>query len=256
MFGESFYIDHYTINNSPLTKLTNTINLSSVPNDDFTNQTQADCEKKLAQLSPNSFKIPYNHQSFSFTKDCEYTLDNINNEYIIKINHNIKENKNTDQMEFCYHIGVLIFAPFISLLQKSGLGACKSFVMQWMVAILLGTKNIEQSKLLNFRSLNIFLDKPIRNLHEQRMKLKEFSTKDNITNLLIFNAEIVEANKMNTFYYDPHTKHYTGLQKILKSWCSKIRMADKVINTDYFHTIDGYPVYLKNGDTFEDLNVE
>ncbi len=32
-------------------------------------------------------------------------------------------------------------------------------------------------------------------------------------------------------------------------------MADKVINTDFIHTKEGLPVYLNNGDTFDDMRV-
>jgi len=27
----------------------------------------------------------------------------------------------------------------------------------------------------------------------------------------------------NDFYLDPHTKHYTGMQRVLKGWCASIR---------------------------------
>jgi hypothetical protein len=103
--------------------------------------------------------------------------------------------------------------------------------------------------------LNLFLDNPTKNLNTQRNKLKEFATNDNFTKLLNFNAKLVGVDKKSFFYYDPHTKHYTGLLNILQSWCSKVRMATKVINTDFIHTAEGFPVYLKNGDTFEDMRV-
>ena len=135
------------------------------------------------------------------------------------------------------------------------MGACKSYVIQWLVAVLLGVKNIEQSKLLNYKSLNLFLEQATKNLHVQRKKLKEFANQDNMNQLLYINAKLAGVNKETDFYYDPHTKHYTGLQRILKSWCSKVRIADKVINTDFIHTTKGFPVYLNNGDTFDDMRV-
>lgn len=135
------------------------------------------------------------------------------------------------------------------------MGISQNYVIQWVVAVLLGAKNIEQSKLLNYRSLNLILEQPIKNLHQQRTKLKEYASASNIKKLLQVNAKLVGVNKETDFYYDPHTKHYTGLRKILKSWCSKIRIADKVINTDFIHSYNGLPVYLNNGDTFEDMRV-
>jgi hypothetical protein len=141
------------------------------------------------------------------------------------------------------------------MLKKSDLGACKSYVIGWLVAVLLGAKNIEQSKLLNYKSLNLLFDTLEHNPYVQRKRLKEFATESNVNQLLSFNAELVGIDKHSDFYYDPHTKHYTGLLKILKSWCSKVRIADKVINSDFIHTTNGFPVYLNNGDTFDDMRV-
>lgn len=179
----------------------------------------------------------------------------IDNESVKKDNRNISEKEKSIKTGFCYHIGILIFTPFFLMLKKSSLGACKSYVLQWLVAVLLGAKNIEQSKLFNYKSLNIFLEKPERNLDKQRKKLKEFATSENISELLTFNAKLVGVDAVSDFYYDPHTKHYTGMRNILKSWCSKVRMADKIINSDFIHTCDGFPVYINNGDTFDDIRV-
>lgn len=69
----------------------------------------------------------------------------------------------------------------------------------------------------------------------------------------MINAEITKCNSSTDFYYDPHNKHYTGLRKILKGWCAKVKMADKVLNMDFIHTSKGYPVYLKTIDNYYDL---
>jgi len=192
---------------------------------------------------------------FELTFDCVSNLDNAENKSDTNKNRNLSETNNLLVEGFAYHAGVLIFAPYLFLFKKSGLGDCTAHVMQWLVAVLLGAKNIEQSKLLNYRSLNLFLDNPVKNINIQRKNLKEIANQDNFTNLLRLNAKMVGVSKQTDFYYDPHTKHYTGLRKILKSWCSKVRMADKVINTDFIHTISGFPVYIKNGDTFDDMRI-
>ena len=198
---------------------------------------------------------PTNKQDLIFTTICDSNIELSDIEYIKKDNRNISESLNPIKKGYCYHVGILIFAPFLSMLKKSGLGACKPYVIQWLVSVLLGAKNIEQSKLLNYKSLNFFLGQATRNLHVQRKKLKEFAIENNIDELLNFNAGLVGVDNKTDFYYDPHTKHYTGLRKILKSWCSKVRIADKVINTDFIHTTDGFPVYLNNGDTFDDMRI-
>ena len=200
---------------------------------------------ELPQKQENSLPSIFD---FSLEQNCYQDIKNRN--------RNKLETNKTTSNGFCYHAGILIFTPYLDKLKKSGLGVCTALVIQLLVSVLLGAKNIEQTKLLNFKSLKILLgDYIVRNLHTQRKNLKQFSTDENTDKLLAFNAELISANKARDFYYDPHTKHYTGLRKILKSWCSKVRMADKVVNTDFIHTTDGLPVYLNNGDTFEDMRV-
>jgi hypothetical protein len=58
---------------------------------------------------------------------------------------------------------------------------------------------------------------------------------------------------MRDFYFDPHTKHYTGEQNALKGWCSSIRWADKVLHSDFFHTAQGHPVYMECADNYQDM---
>jgi len=60
--------------------------------------------------------------------------------------------------------------------------------------------------------------------------------------LLSFNAQLVGAAQQRDFYFHPHTKHYTGMQNVLKGWCSRIRWADKVLHSDFFHTAAGQPL--------------
>jgi len=152
---------------------------------------------------------------------------------------------------FCYHLGVLMFMPFLSALIKRG----DNFILQWIISFLLGAKNIEQTKTLNYSSLNVILGQTIKSTKYQRKKLKQYSTVENISKLISFNFEMVGGNHCTDYYYDPHTKHYTGLRNILKGWCSKVKMPAKVINSDFIHTRDGYPVYIEIDDTFEDIRV-
>ena len=77
---------------------------------------------------------------------------------------------------------------------------------------------------------------------------------NNVANELVrFNAELISANQCRDFYYDPHTKRYTGIRKILKGWCPDIRMADKALHLDFIHTADGNPVYVEHNDNYYDL---
>jgi hypothetical protein len=71
--------------------------------------------------------------------------------------------------------------------------------------------------------------------------------------ILRWNFQRLGGEEMSDFFYDPHTKHYTGSQHVLKGWCAKIRWADKVMQGDYVHSMQGQPVYLENTDNYEDM---
>lgn len=171
-----------------------------------------------------------------------------NNELFSANNHNTSF-KSNGQGTFCFHIGILIFAPFLNKLFENGL----QFIRQYLVAILLGCQNIEQNKELNYNSLDKLIGKSYKTLRLQRAFLKESATILNTENILKFNADLLNVNQQQDFYYDPHTKHYTGHLKILATWCSSIRLADKGLNMDYIHTSSGYPVYFNTTDNFNDL---
>ncbi len=144
---------------------------------------------------------------------------------------------------------MLIFAPFLNKLEKKGLG----YIRQWLVAVLLGCQNIEQSKELNYTSLETIIGKAHKTLRSQRLSLKDAATKANTGRIFQFNAELLKVNQQNDFYYDPHTKHYSGHLKILATWCPSVRLADKGINMDYIHSTSGHPVYFNTNDNFYDL---
>lgn len=150
---------------------------------------------------------------------------------------------------FCFHLGILIFAPFFNKLEKKGL----HYIRQWLLAVMLGCQNIEQSKELNYTSLETIIGKAHKTLRSQRLSLKDAATNANTESVLQFNAELLKVTRQNDFYYDPHTKHYSGHLKILLTWCPSVRLADKGINMDYIHTTSGHPVYFNTNDNFYDL---
>ncbi len=144
---------------------------------------------------------------------------------------------------------MLIFAPYFNKLFDKGL----HFILHRLVAVLLGCQNIEQSKELNYSSLEQIIGKTHKTLRLQRIALKEAATKSNTEHILQFNADLLKVNRQSDFYYDPHTKHYTGHLKILSTWCPSVRLADKGINMDFIHTVSGHPVYFNTDDNFYDL---
>ena len=130
-------------------------------------------------------------------------------------------------------------------------------LQQWLAQILLGAVNIEQSKLLNTHHLSTMLgDGLYKDLRNQRQWLDQLATDDIIRSVLRTNAGHLNLNSQSgnyDFYLDPHTKHYTGEKNVLKGWCSGIGRVDKVMHSDFIHSVDGHPVYFETTDNFLDL---
>jgi cell division protein FtsB len=152
----------------------------------------------------------------------------------------------------CHHVGVLLFSGLFSRLD-AWMGEDSWLLKQWLASILLGAINIEQTKLLDFDDLTKLLGKCTRSLNEQRSHLSQLAHQDVVQQILRLNAVEVDAASGSDFYYDPHTKRYTGIQKLLKGWCPSVRLADKALHLDFIHTAAGHPVYLKPTDNYNDL---
>jgi hypothetical protein len=152
----------------------------------------------------------------------------------------------------CHHLGVLLFSAVLLGVEKE-LAASGWLLKQWLATLLLGAVNIEQTKLLDFEDLRRLLGRTLRSLFPQRSQLAELASGTTVSQLLSFNAHLVGAAQTHDFYFDPHTKHYTGMQNVLKGWCARIRWADKVLHSDFFHTAAGQPVYLECADNYQDM---
>ena len=154
--------------------------------------------------------------------------------------------------DFCHHLGVLLFSVVLLGVEKE-VTASGWLLKQWLATLLLGAVNIEQTKLLDFEDLRRLLGRTLRSLFPQRSQLTELAAGTTATQLLSFNAQLTGAAQQRDFYFDPHTKHYTGMQNVLKGWCARIRWADKVLHSDFFHTAAGQPVYLECADNYQDI---
>ena len=55
------------------------------------------------------------------------------------------------------------------------------------------------------------------------------------------------------FFFDPHSKKYTGQMKIMKGWCGSAHSIAKIINLDSFHTISGRPCYIQHYTPYYDM---
>lgn len=154
---------------------------------------------------------------------------------------------------WCDHAGVLIFATALAAVSKVS-ATSQSILAQWMAALWLGAQNIEQTKFLNWEDLELILGGVVRFPTPQRDQLKSLSAEVAVVDgLFQFNQENLGQALGADFYFDPHTKHYTGEQNVLKGWCPKIRFADKVMHSDFIHTPQGEPIYFETTDNFADL---
>jgi hypothetical protein len=66
-------------------------------------------------------------------------------------------------------------------------------------------------------------------------------------------ARCLGAGEQSDFYFDPHTKQYTGQENVLEGWCPAIRVADKAMHSDFIHAAAGEPLYFETSDKFCDL---
>jgi hypothetical protein len=158
-----------------------------------------------------------------------------------------------DSLYWCDHAGVLIFATALAAVSKLST-TVQMILAQWMAALWLGAQNIEQTKFLNGEDLELILGGVVRFPTPQREQLKALAAEPGlIDELWRFNEKNLGQGVGSDFYFDPHTKHYTGEQNLLKGWCSKIRFADKVLHSDFIHTAQGAPIYFETTDNFADL---
>lgn len=179
-----------------------------------------------------------------------YEIPDIYNQHNCPSNMYGSQEQDMPKVQFLHHAGVLFFSIWLSRIDQLESG---SLLKQWLAMVLLDAINIEQSKYVNRECLSLFLGWIQPGTVEQRLQLDQIASTDSASSILKVNAEVASVAQCNDFYYDPHTKHYTGMHKILKGWCSAIRWADKALHSDFIHTVDGMPVYLQHTDNYKDL---
>jgi hypothetical protein len=156
------------------------------------------------------------------------------------------------QTVWCDHVGVLLLAPVLVAVAQV-VDPPEALFQQWLASLLLGALNIEQTKFLNWPDLSRLLGTVVRFPHPQRQGLERVAIQANIEALARFNAQQIGADAQCQFYFDPHTKHYTGEQNVLEGWCPAIRWADKAMHSDFIHTVSGEPLYFETTDNFADM---
>ena len=149
--------------------------------------------------------------------------------------------------EMIHHAGLVLFEEYLSCYPW--------FQRQVLCQILSGAVNVEQSKTLCFDSLSRFCPDLIKTLREQRHLLDEEATLKNELELYRRNASFLSdgPGKGKIYYFDPHSKRYTGQLKILKGWCGSLHSVSKIINLDCFHTETGRPCFIQHYSPYYDM---
>jgi hypothetical protein len=156
------------------------------------------------------------------------------------------------QTMYCDHLGVLLFCGV--LLELTGAFPDEGAMLkQWLACILLGAVNIEQTKYLNWNDLNELIGPVVRSPKTQRRQLTQSAHDATLKALFLLNARRLGTRSNTDLYLDPHTKHYTGMQEVLKGWCPSIGHPDKAMHCDFLHTVRGEPLYFEITDNYEDL---
>ncbi len=158
----------------------------------------------------------------------------------------------SESVQWCRHLGVLVFSEGLGQVAQID-GEEGWLLKQWLACALLAAVNIEQSKLLDLEDLQKLIGRVLYTPHLQRQRLSALAHEALLRAILRVNARNLNASCEQSFYYDPHTKHYTGMSKLLAGWCPTIRLADKALHSDFIHTLKGSPVYFASTDNYEDI---
>jgi hypothetical protein len=151
------------------------------------------------------------------------------------------------------HLGLILILPMIDKLTKT-LSNGKWICQQILAQLLLGALNMEQSKTVAKDFFEYFLDNCTSNIQTLRSGIYNLATLDYRLELAGSNMKNFIFDKMNkVFYYDPHTKKYTGFLNLLKGYCGSLHQMGKILISDYIHDTQGNPCFVEHYDNMYDL---
>lgn len=155
-----------------------------------------------------------------------------------------------------HHAGQVLAA---SWLDAAGItpGTAEGAPLVWCALELQGAANIEQLRDVNGADLAWFAGRAVPTAQTQRQVLDRLLLQDGILwlKLLQGNALLLAdgPGRGTVFYYDPHTKEYTGGLPFLKGWCGRRHGVARVLHLDFFHTRSGHPCFMVPADSYEDM---
>jgi hypothetical protein len=139
-----------------------------------------------------------------------------------------------------HHLGMVLFASLLLRFCRQRPAAI-GWQTQWLGQVLQGAVNIEQSRLVTAADLAWFTG-PVTACHEaQHRALTAQARPAAILDIYQANATLLPdgPGRDRVFYYDPHSKEYTGGLKLLKDWCGRRHGVAKVLHLDMLHTRSG-----------------
>jgi hypothetical protein len=153
-----------------------------------------------------------------------------------------------------HHAGLVLFIVMLEIFRRKRPYATAS-QSQWVGQILQGAVNIEQSRMITARDLARFTGAVEPGTEPQRRRLRQEAYPDAVVDIYAANARLLAdgPGKGDVFYYDPHSKEYTGGLDVLKGWCGRRHGIVKVMYLDAIHTESGRPCFLQHYSPYYDL---
>ncbi len=155
-----------------------------------------------------------------------------------------------------HHAGQVLAAPWLDTAGVTP-GAAEGAPLVWCALELQGAANIEQTRDVDGADLAWFTGGPVPTDQTQRQTLARLLVGSPALwlELLRGNALLLEdgPGRGTVFYYDPHTKEYTGDLPFLKGWCGRRHGVARVLHLDFFHTRSGHPCFVVPADNYEDM---
>lgn len=153
-----------------------------------------------------------------------------------------------------HHSGQILFAMFFEIF-ASKRKKLEPIEVQWLAQILQGAVNIEQSRTVNIQDLSLFTGEVTQGTDPQRKELHHLADLDRIVDIYQANAALLYdgPGRYRVFYYDPTSKDYTGMHKLMKGWCGSIHGITKLMYLDAIHTQSGRPCFIQHYTPYNDL---
>lgn len=153
-----------------------------------------------------------------------------------------------------HHAGMMLFAVLLELFCRNRRWAA-GLQTQWLGQVLQGAVNIERSRLISAEDLARFTGPVLAATDPQREALRQMAGLEATMDVYAANARLLHdgPGRGRIFYYDPHSKEYTGALQLLKDWCGRTHGITKTLHLDMIHTRSGRACFLQHYSPYYDL---